>query len=66
MKQGVNLFIPQLVVDEMKKQAQAGEAELIDTLRRYIKYGLLIDASREQGAKIILRENGTDREIVDK
>lgn len=66
MKKGLNLFIPQEVVDEMKAQAPQGEAELIDTIKRYVKLGLLADLSRKNGAKLILRENGVDRELVDK
>lgn len=64
-KKRYNLVIPVELYNQLSEIAGRDGASVIDVMRRFIKVGLYIDAvSHTKGAKVIIREGKSEREIV--
>lgn len=60
-----NLALPAELYDELQQVADQKQVTLVELLRKFIKLGLLATQLEDRpGAALLIRENGTDRQIV--
>lgn len=60
-----SLSLPEELFNEVQELADKRQTSVIDLLRRFIKLGLLAaQIDGDPNAALIIRQNGTDREIV--
>lgn len=59
------LTLPEDLYNEIQGIADSSHSTVLETLRRLIKYGLLVfNIMKDPNAKLIIREGNTEREIV--
>ncbi len=57
-----NLKLPEELYSELKRISDNHNTSVIDILRRFIKMGLIIEATPD--ASFFIRKNGTEKEVI--
>jgi hypothetical protein len=57
-----NLAIPEGLYKQVETIAKTNKMSVVDILKRFIKLGLLVEAS--PNAQFLIREDDTEREII--
>jgi hypothetical protein len=58
------LVLPDALFDEVQKQADRDGVAAVDLFRQFIRLGIYIRDVNRLGGKIIIRENGVEKEIA--
>ncbi|MBI5838990.1 MAG: hypothetical protein HZB19_02700 [Chloroflexi bacterium] len=60
-----NLALPKELFDELKEAADERGMSVVETLRKFIKLGLLaLETQDKPGSALIIREGDTERQIM--
>ena len=61
----LNIAVPKGLYDMLETTSQERHATITETLKRYIKLGVMVDkVDQTPGAALLIREGMTEREIV--
>ena len=59
------LVLPAELFDEVQSVAEARQVTVVETLRKFIRLGLLaVQAEETPGSALVIREGDTEREII--
>lgn len=60
-----SLVLPQELYDEVEAIADRQHSSVVEIIRRFIRLGLIAnEISKRDNSKLIIREDGVDREIL--
>lgn len=59
-----NMVIPTELYNDVEALANSKHIAVIELLRNFIKFGMTISKLNDEGAEIIVRQNGVDKQIL--
>ena len=60
----INLVLPDEQMEQVQAVAKDRQEAITDTLRRYVRMGLLVDEMEKSGGELIARRAGSEQRLI--
>lgn len=60
----INLVLPDEQMEQVQAVAKDRKEAITDTLRRYVRMGLLVDEMEKSGGELIVRRAGSEQRLI--
>lgn len=60
----INLVLPDEQMEQVQAVARGRKEAITDTLRRYVRMGLLVDEMEKSGGELIARRAGSEQRLI--